>query len=82
MKSLNKPIALVEVRNMGNMSRASNSVIRVLDATYFICLSARFMIKPNIIQPNSLCNGSTGIVCDIVYKYGEFVPAFTHYIWV
>ena len=40
------------------------------------------MMTSNIFQCHGLLNGSTKVVCGIIYKYDEFFPELTTYVWV
>ena len=50
MKSLNKPIILVEAKSTGNSSRASNSVMRLLSDIFFLCINVRVIMTSNILK--------------------------------
>ena len=82
MKSLDKPIALVEAQNTGNASRASDTVTIGLASMFFSCVNVRVIMVSNALQCHGLCNGSTGIVHDIFYKCGELAPALPKYVLV
>ena len=50
MKSLNKPIILVEAKSTGNSSRASNSVMRLLSDIFFLCINVRVIMTSKILK--------------------------------
>ena len=66
IKSLYKPITLIEALNMGNLSRASNAMTRGLASVLFLCVDLMVVITANILQFHVLYNGSTGTVSEIV----------------
>ena len=36
----------------------------------------------NTLQSHGLFNGPTGVIHDIVYKYGELAPEPPKYLWI
>ena len=73
---------MIEAQNMRNLSRASDTMMIIVASMFFLFLNIKVMMTSKITQYHGLCNGSTGFVCVIVYKYDELAPALTNYIWV
>ena len=72
---------MIEAKNMGNLSRASNTVTRGLNSELFLCVNIGTMMKSIILKCHGLCNGATCGVCDIVYKSNDLAPELTKYVW-
>ena len=66
MKSIDKPIILIEAKNMGNASIVSDTVTRLLASVFFLSVNVRVIMTSNILQYHSLLYRSTRDVCNIV----------------
>ena len=82
MKLLYTATTITEALNMGNASRASDTVTRFLASVLFISINTRVIMMSKIIQYHGLFKVSNRFVSDIVYKHGGFAPALPKYIWV
>ena len=62
MKSLNKPITLVEAQSIWNVLLASGSSKIGLANILFLFICVRMVMTFNMTQSHLLCNGFTGVV--------------------
>jgi hypothetical protein len=75
LKKLNSPIPLVKAEHTGNSKAMSSSSFMGLHTFLFLSVFAKVVMTSNICQLASLCNGTTGIVMDIVYEEGQYIRA-------
>ena len=54
MKSIDKPIILIEAKNMGNASIVSYTVTRLLASVFFLSVNVRVIMTLNTLQYHSL----------------------------
>ena len=67
LTSLEKPITLIEATHTGRGHQYKPDIARSLETSLFLSVGSSVLLTNNICQLAGLCNGSTGIVKDIVY---------------
>eukprot|EP00978_Attheya_sp_CCMP212_P017539 scaffold46862_cov30-Attheya_sp.AAC.2 len=79
---LGKPIASIQVSHTGRGKKFSKEHARgLLDSTY-LAVGAKILVTQNITTYVGICNGSTGIVKDIVYAEGMLAPSLPQFVIV
>ena len=53
-----------------------------LASALYVSVDSKVVMTSNICQPAGLCNGSVGIVKDIVYDLDKTAPSLPRFIWV
>jgi PIF1-like helicase/Helitron helicase-like domain at N-terminus len=98
LMKLNNPIVLIEAKNTGRAKNMSSDQLYGLECALFLAVGAKVVITSNVAQHFGLCNGTTGVVKDIVYdkeqQYGRDnintttsgtarkPPGLPEYVWV
>ena len=77
-----QPVALIEASHTGDSQKMSPDDFMGLSCLLFLAVGAKVVMTSNVCQPAGLCNGSTGIVKDIVYEEGTTAPALPKFVWV
>ena len=75
LTSLNMPVAQINARHSNKASaRFSSDDMGGLEPKVFLSIGARVMLTRNLWNDQGLCNGSMGVVKDIVYQEGDSPP--------
>jgi len=75
LTSLNVPIAQINARHSSKASeKFSSDDMGGLEPKLFLSVGARVMLTRNLWTDKGLCNGSMGIVKDIIYQEGDSLP--------
>eukprot|EP00978_Attheya_sp_CCMP212_P020900 scaffold60465_cov57-Attheya_sp.AAC.1 len=79
---LGKPIASIQASHTGRGKKFSKEHARgLLDSTY-LAVGAKILVTQNIATYVGICNGSTGVVKDIVYAEGVLAPSLPQFVIV
>ena len=75
LTGLNVPIAQINARHSNKASaRLSSDDMGGLEPKIFLSIGARVMLTRNLWIGKGLCNGSMGVVKDIIYQEGDSPP--------
>ena len=80
--ALGAKIALVEAKHTGKSRTMDPDKFRNLGRRMYIAVGAEVMATHNLLQPAGICNGSVGIVKEIIYKEDETAPSLPKCVWV
>jgi ATP-dependent exoDNAse (exonuclease V) alpha subunit len=80
--ALGKPIAWVCASHTGRGKSAKSKQARGLADQMYLAVGAKVQMTWNIATYAGLCNGSTGIVKDIVYSEGVQAPSLPRFVIV
>lgn len=80
--SLEKTITLIKARNTGNGNLFSANMTWNLDNALFLYVGMKVMITSTVSMYKDLCNSTTSIVWDIVYKRGMILTFLPEFVWV
>lgn len=73
--NLQKPVATIHARHSSNKAKCISSQDMLgLEAALYICKGARVMLTMNLWPSVGLCNGTTGVVLDIIYATNHQPP--------
>ena len=73
LKNVGKPIVKINAKNTGKGSSSSSNIAGGLDCMIHLCANAQIILTNNIWQSAGLCNGTTGIVKEIIF-YEDSLP--------
>lgn len=78
LRVMNVPVLAIEAENNSKIAAAcSDDLACNLIQNLYLCIGARVMLRSNLWIDGALCNGSIGVVCDIIYSGDENnVPEF------
>ena len=74
IQKIGNPIALIEAKNEGKTSSFSDNDLEELSSRLYLCVGALIFLTKNFLNLG-LCNGSQGIVKEIIYKNKERAPS-------
>ena len=74
IKSVNNPIVQINAEHTGKGSIASSNQSNGLEKRVYLCIDAKIVLTKNLLQTAGLCNGTTGIVKDIIFDDEKNAP--------
>ena len=78
MGALDKPVAYIKVNNSSpKAASSSDKYTQGLESSMYLCVHAKVILTYNLMTTFGLCNGSTGIVMDIMYDFSSGEPMYS-----
>jgi ATP-dependent exoDNAse (exonuclease V) alpha subunit len=82
IKKLKTPIAFIRAEHTGKGSSGTKDTAQGLAASLYLAVGAKVLVTINVAQPAGICNGSFGIVTEIVYDADVRPPALPRFVLV
>eukprot|EP00978_Attheya_sp_CCMP212_P024884 scaffold78991_cov48-Attheya_sp.AAC.2 len=82
IKKLGTPIAFIRAEHTGKGASATKDTAKGLVASMYLAVGAKVLVTTNVAQRAGICNGSFGIVKEIVYEEGAGPPALPKFVLV